>query len=144
MSSQHVSHKDISNNLLKCHVDIHFLCFRAHVDLRIYIFITYLKFSYEISNFEKFSETTLSLLQKREFLSRKSINFNLFTSYVSTSAINPLGNAIANETIAANSPSFASAVLILKTLDKFFRWFMASSSISADAPVAMPRSTTFS
>lgn len=50
--------------------------------------------------------------------------------------MNPLGNAIANETIAASSPSLASAVLIFKTLDKFLRWLMARSSMSAESPVA--------
>lgn len=55
---------------------------------------------------------------------------------MSTNAIKPFGNAIANDTIAASSPSLASAVLIFKTLVKFFRWLMASSSMSAVAPVA--------
>ena len=59
------------------------------------------------------------------------------TSYVSTRAINPFGNAIANETIAASSPSLASAVLIRSTLDKFFRCSIAISSKSAVAPVAL-------
>lgn len=70
---------------------------------------------------------------------KKALKVNLFVSYVSTNAIKPFGNAIENETIAASSPSFASAVLILKTLDKFFRWLMASSSMSAEAPVALSR-----
>lgn len=33
----------------------------------------------------------------------------LLTSYVSTKAMNPSGNAIANDTIAANSPSLDSS-----------------------------------
>lgn len=33
----------------------------------------------------------------------------LLTSYVSTNAINPSGNAIANDTMAANSPSLDSS-----------------------------------
>jgi hypothetical protein len=46
----------------------------------------------------------------------------------------PFGNAIANETIAASSPSLASAVLILNTLVKFLRCSTAKSRRLAEHP----------
>lgn len=52
----------------------------------------------------------------------------LLTSYVSTKAINPSGNAIANETIAANSPSLDSSGDTSSSLDKCWRWLTANSS----------------
>ena len=41
----------------------------------------------------------------------------LLTSYVSTNAINPSGNAMAKETIAASSPSLDSSVDTLRIFD---------------------------
>lgn len=58
------------------------------------------------------------------------------TSYVSTRAKNPFGKAIANETIAAISPSFASSEFTpAKTFAKLVRCFSASSSKLAETPV---------
>lgn len=52
----------------------------------------------------------------------------LLTSYVSTNAINPSGNAIANETMAANSPSLASSGETSNNPDNCCRYDIASSS----------------
>lgn len=49
---------------------------------------------------------TLCVIPRENSFAYKRIKY-LLTSYVSTSARNPSGNAIANETMAANSPSFA-------------------------------------
>lgn len=52
----------------------------------------------------------------------------LLTSYVSTNAINPSGNAIANDTIAANSPSFDSSGETSNMPDNCCRYPIAISS----------------
>lgn len=52
----------------------------------------------------------------------------LLTSYVSTNAINPSGNAIANDTIAANSPSFDSSGETSSNPDNCWRCAIADSS----------------
>lgn len=50
----------------------------------------------------------------------------LFTSYVSTKAMNPSGNAIAKEISAANSPSLASSGPMSSRVDNFWRQSMLS------------------
>lgn len=53
------------------------------------------------------------LLSERACLEAKY----LLTSYVSTRAMKPSGNAIANDTIAASSPSLDSSVDMSRTRD---------------------------
>jgi hypothetical protein len=58
----------------------------------------------------------------------------LLTSYVSTKAINPSGNAIANEIKAANSPSLASEAMTLKMGISLVLQDKASSRRSRGSP----------
>lgn len=55
-------------------------------------------------------------------------NKYLLTSYVSTKAINPSGNAIANDTIAASSPSLDSSSDTSSNPDNCLRYPTAKSS----------------
>lgn len=54
---------------------------------------------------------------------------------MSTKAINPSGNAIANETIAASSPSLDCSVDTSMISDNAVRWPIANSNRSRRAPV---------
>lgn len=58
----------------------------------------------------------------------------LLTSYVSTNAIKTSGNAIANDTIAASSPSLDSSVEMSNTPERLLRCFNAVSKRSPDIP----------
>lgn len=60
----------------------------------------------------------------------------LLTSYVSTNAINPSGNAIANDTMAASSPSFASPGETSNNPDNCSRYPKAISSKFRTTPMS--------
>lgn len=78
-------------------------------------------------------QTTMNRGNIRENVSVKLRMYRL-TSYVSTRAMKPLGKAIAKLTIAASSPSLASAVLIPKTFVNLRRCSTASSNIFPEHP----------
>lgn len=68
----------------------------------------------------------------------------LLTSYVSTSAINPSGNAMANEMSAASSPSLASVPNTLNNGASFSRHSVAITDKSICTPVVRCANVFFS
>lgn len=66
----------------------------------------------------------------------------LLTSYVSTNAINPSGNAIANETMAASSPSFDSSETP-KIFDNLSRYPIANSTKLRTKPLNKQKKLLF-